>query len=271
MQDPLRSNWPIIVGGCHRSGTSLVRRILDSHSRIHCGPEVKFFPDLYGDATRDRFLLHFMSTARTLIEADELLQILGPAFVELHERAARAAGKVRWADKAPENVLFCAKWHELLGHEWLLVHVLRNPLDTIASIREAGFADVPTDLTAQILHYRACAEAGFRFAAEHPERYRALVYEQLVTQPDETLGTLMAWLGERFESQQLAFNEQPHEPGSEDPNVRYTTRVHSESLDRWPRALAHDEAEMVWELTADLWTQVDPDARFVSFTAIDAS
>jgi Sulfotransferase family len=270
MHEPQRSHWPIILGGCPRSGTSLLRRMLDSHTRIHCGPEVKFFPDLYGDAARDRFLLHFMSTARTLIEADELLQVLGPAFVELHDRAAQAAGKARWADKAPENVLFCGKWEELLGQQWLLVHVLRNPLDTIASIREARFLDVPTDLTAQIVHYRACTEAGFRFAAEHPERYRAVVYEQLVAEPEETVRTLMAWLGEQFESQQLAFNELPHQPGSEDHKVRQTTRVHAESLDRWARSLADDEAEMVWELTADLWTQVDADGRFVSLTAIDA-
>jgi len=258
------------VGGAHRSGTSLVRRILDSHSRIYCGPEVKFFPDLYGDGKRDEFLQHFMSTARTLVEADELQEILAPAFIALHERAARTAGKVRWADKAPENVLFCEKWQELLADRWLLVHVLRNPLDTIASIRRAGFVDVPTDLTAQILHYRAYAEAGFKFAAECPERYRAIVYEQLVAQPDETLASLMRWLGERFESQQLSFNEQPHAVGSEDWKVSFTTRVHAESVDHWPDSLSRDEAEMVWELTEDLWSQVDPGARFVSLTAADA-
>jgi Sulfotransferase family len=40
---------PIVVGGCYRSGTSLVRRLLDSHPRIHCGPEVKLFRD-YAEA-----------------------------------------------------------------------------------------------------------------------------------------------------------------------------------------------------------------------------
>ncbi|MGV8838302.1 sulfotransferase, partial [Cellvibrio sp.] len=40
---------PIIIGGFYRSGTSLVRRLLDSHSKIYCGPEVKFWPDLYAD------------------------------------------------------------------------------------------------------------------------------------------------------------------------------------------------------------------------------
>ena len=37
---------PIFVIGCFRSGTSLLRRILDSHSRIACPPESKFIAPL---------------------------------------------------------------------------------------------------------------------------------------------------------------------------------------------------------------------------------
>jgi hypothetical protein len=44
---------PITIGGFYRSGTSLLRRILDSHSRIHCGPEVKFTRDFFGDYPHD--------------------------------------------------------------------------------------------------------------------------------------------------------------------------------------------------------------------------
>lgn len=39
------SQQPIIIGGCYRSGTTLLRRLLDSHSNVHCRPEVKFFND----------------------------------------------------------------------------------------------------------------------------------------------------------------------------------------------------------------------------------
>ncbi|MBI3997802.1 MAG: sulfotransferase [Armatimonadetes bacterium] len=48
-----RKSWPIIIGGCPRSGTSLVRRILNAHSRIYSGPEVKFFRDFSGDYPND--------------------------------------------------------------------------------------------------------------------------------------------------------------------------------------------------------------------------
>src|SRR5438105_15007030 len=114
MSSESRNDWPIIIGGCHRSGTSLVRRILNAHSRIFCGPEVKFFRDFFG-AYKDDPIRHlrFFNTARTILSGDELLQIFGGAFVSMHERAAAVAGKPRWADKNPENVLSLELWQRL--------------------------------------------------------------------------------------------------------------------------------------------------------------
>ena len=34
---------PIVLGGCGRSGTTLLRMMLDSHRRICCGPESSVF------------------------------------------------------------------------------------------------------------------------------------------------------------------------------------------------------------------------------------
>ena len=101
-----RSEWPVVVGGCHRSGKSLVRCLPDAHPRIHYGPEVPFFRDFYGDYLEDALHhLRFTQAARSLLSEDELLDVLGRGFVAVHERAANRAGKPRWADKAPENVL----------------------------------------------------------------------------------------------------------------------------------------------------------------------
>ena len=37
---------PIFVVGCQRSGTTMLRLILDSHPRISCGPETRFLEDM---------------------------------------------------------------------------------------------------------------------------------------------------------------------------------------------------------------------------------
>jgi len=108
---------PIIVGGFYRSGTSLVRRLLDAHSRIHCPPEIKFMKDFNGDYLHDDLAgLRFFGTVGSMgLEEDELLRIFGQAYVASRELACKRIGKVRWADKNPENALYLKQWHELLN------------------------------------------------------------------------------------------------------------------------------------------------------------
>ena len=242
-----RSKWPIIIGGCHRSGTTLVRRILNSHSRIHCGPEVKFFLDFYGPP---RGHWDYMNTARALASEDELLEFFGRGFVELHRHVADRAEKRRWADKAPENVLYLSHWKRLLGDQWLFIHVLRNPLDTIASLREAGFGDVPRHVLGQLVHYVEHAEAGMRFGRQHPLRYHPLIYEELVTSPEATLASLMSFLEEKFEPQQLDFNSQHPNPALEDYKINSTTAIHTDSLHRWSERLSERDASFIWAIPA---------------------
>jgi len=261
-QDPRMSvsEWPIVVGGCHRSGTSVVRRMLDAHPAIHCGPEVTFFRDFYAAYADDPLgHLRFTQTARSLLPEEELLEVLGPAFVTLHERAAERAGKRRWADKSPDNVLYTDAWDSLLGDRWLLLHVVRHPLDTLASMSEIGFPlTIPGDLEGRIAFYRRYTEAGLAFEERNPSRYRRVAYERLVSSPSSELPALMSWLGEALDPRQLDFNDLPHERGLEDPKIDQTAGTHAESVGRWRTDLAPEEAEAAWEATRDLWERIDP-------------
>lgn len=48
--------------------------------------------------------------------------------------------------KNPENILYFKDWQQLLGDRWILVQVVRNPLDTLASIKEMRFPlTIPTN------------------------------------------------------------------------------------------------------------------------------
>ena len=64
-----KSAVPIIIGGFYRSGTLWPGSALplqNFHSHIHCGPEVKFFKDFYGDYLNDDLAhVRFFSTARS--------------------------------------------------------------------------------------------------------------------------------------------------------------------------------------------------------------
>lgn len=262
----MNDSRPIIVGGCYRSGTTLVRRLLDSHPRIHCGPEVKFFRDFYGDYldVEDPIAhLRFMTTARSLLPEEEVLEVLGAAFVAMHERAACAAGKPRWADKVPENVVFLDRWQHLLGGEWVFLHVVRNPLDTLASIAESGFPkSIPASLDDRIDLYLEYAEAGLRFGEEYPDRYVRLVYEELVREPEPTVRRLMASLGESFFPEQLALNASAHTVGLEDPKAAMASSVHARSVGRWWALLDREDTELIAGRTATIWARLDPEGRY---------
>ena len=256
-----RNTWPIIVGGCLRSGTSLVRRVLNAHSGIHCGPEVKFFRDFYGDYDNDALApFRFFATARSILPDDELLDAAGAAFIRIHERAAALAGKRRWADKTPENVLYLSEWQRLLGDRWLFVHVVRNPLDTLASIKHVKFPrTIPADLEGRIAFYRRYTLAGLEFGDAEPQRYCRVIYDDVVRAPEPALAVLMRQLGEEPEAAQLAFNDQPQQAGLEDPKVGQTTRIHTDSLNYWSGILTRDEAARIVDATGDLWSRIAPD------------
>ncbi|MBV8360596.1 MAG: sulfotransferase [Deltaproteobacteria bacterium] len=263
-----RNTWPIIIGGCYRSGTSLVRRILNAHSRIHCGPEVKFFRDFFNDYFEDPLsYLRFTTTARSLLPQAELLEILGRAFLAVHKRAAALARKPRWADKCPENVLYLAEWQYLLGEQWLFVHVMRNPLDTLASIKERSFPhSIPASLEARIAFYRYYAQAGLSFGDRYPARYYRVIYEHLVNSPELALRSLMDWLNEKLEPSQLQFNRFIHQAGLEDPKIASTSGIHSEAVGRWSHAFSRGETRLIWRQTSDLWKVVDPDNLYLPRT-----
>jgi hypothetical protein len=256
----MTDNRPIIVGGCYRSGTSLVRRILDSHPRIHCGPEVKLFRDFYADylGVEDPIAhLRFMTTARSLLPAPEVLEVLGGALVEMHERAARRAGKPRWADKVPENVVFLDDWQRILGDDWLFLHVVRNPLDTLASIEESEFPrSIPSDLDQRIELYVSYAEAGLRFAAEHPDRYLRIRYEDLVESPEPRVRELMAGLGEGFHVGQLAINASPHQCGLEDPKAVRASEIYRDGIGRWREILSDEAVETIRARADGIWLRL---------------
>jgi Sulfotransferase family len=262
----MNDTQPIIVGGCYRSGTSLVRRLLDSHPHIHCGPEVKFFRDFYGDYldVEDPIAhLRFNATARSLVSEEDLLGILGGAFVELHEHAAWEAGKSRWADKTPENIVFLEQWAALLGHEWQFLHVARNPLDTLASIAEAEFPrSVPPRLEDRIDLYLKYNLAGLEYAEENPGHCVRVLYEDLVSDPETTARELMEGLGESFHPEQLAINAAPHQVGLEDPKAASASEIHRDSIGRWRQLLSAHDVETIARRTAAVWSRLDPEGRF---------
>ncbi|MND63277.1 Sulfotransferase domain protein [compost metagenome] len=244
-------NAPIIVGGFYRSGTSLIRRLLDSHSRIYCGPEVKFLKDFYGEYIGDD-LAHarLFSTVRSSpLSEHELLRIFGRAFIEFHTSAAARSGKIRWADKNPENVIHLKDWELLLSQGFLFVHVVRDPRDALTSVIEAGFPRaVPANFDEKVVMYERFRVTGEQYCRENPERCFQIEYEDIVRDPDATLSRLFEFLGEVYEPDvKNRFFLPERRFGIEDPKVQTTRAIHTASVGRWRSELTEDQLAKISE------------------------
>jgi hypothetical protein len=96
--DDDRCESPIFIVGAHRSGTSLVRRLFNSHREIACPPE-SFFIANYAAMLDDRFVGAGYEAFG--YSAEEARADIARKASELHEAYRIATGKSIWADKTP--------------------------------------------------------------------------------------------------------------------------------------------------------------------------
>jgi len=250
---------PLFIGGFFRSGTSLVRRLVNSHPNIHCPTEVKFFKDFFGDYLQDPLShLRFFRSVRALGFSDEvLLTAFGQAYIELRYRAAEELGKNRWADKDPEHL----RYLDCIGQiapGFRLAICIRDPRDIMSSLVEVGFVKtVPQGLEARLALLTNYWGRGLRFCKENPSRCHIIEYERLVQDHQAVMANLFRFIGE---SVQLASFTQLAEPSKvialEDPKIPQCTRIHDSSVGRWRHDLPGDMSDRIMVVAGDLWSQL---------------
>jgi hypothetical protein len=251
--------WPIIVGGFYRSGTTLLRRLLDSHPNVHCPPEIKFFKDFYGDYLDDPLgHIRFFSTVQSCgINRDKILAIFGGAYVDVREAASKKAGKQRWADKNPENSKFIYSWDKLLGGELFYLHVLRNPCDIICSLRESKFVKaVPQDLDGQLAMLDQYRSKALSYVGANRGKCFVIEYERLVRDPEGVLMPMFSFIGEDFDPRIMReLNSKKRGRGIEDPKIDASDRIHSNSVNRFQSELTKDEIGRIQKKTGQIYAR----------------
>ena len=199
---------PIVLGGCGRSGTTLVRMILDSHPAICCGPESSIFrrgaidPDVLAakfDLDPDRVrAIHAEVPSR-------------PAFIEAFAALCMArAGKRRFAEKTPRNI---RRLDAIFRHfpKTRFVHVLRDGRDVACSLRtHPRHKVVNGELVPQntwkpiagcVRRWRDDIERSRPWWSD--SRFLTLRYEDLVREPRPVLEKLMTFVGESWDDRLL--------------------------------------------------------------------
>jgi len=242
----------IIILGHPRSGTTLLRRLLDGHSRIACPPEThilsacaRFLETEVTSQGVDLGVLSGLSFAG--FPDHRALEELRDFAFSFLRRYADAQGKPRWAEKTAFDVFHTEEIEQLCAGHVRFVCVVRHALDVAVSTRE--FCDSmgvyprvlhsfiqadPQPIRAFARSWLDVAEKLDALCTRNPDSSKMLRYEDLVASPENVLGDLLEFLGEDYEPAMLERGlGATSQLGFGDHKSYGSTSVHGASLARW--------------------------------------
>lgn len=227
------SNPYVFIVGCPRSGTTLLKRMVDAHSKVamieesHWIPRVHHKPKLTsgGFVTRE-LLSQLLENPRFValgISRHELMGLAGndqpvpySEFVtSIFDLYGRARGKELVGDKTPDHV----RWLDSLHALWpkaRVVHLIRDGRDVCLSIanwpkaqrKNPGtfptWKEDPVSTTA--LWWELNVRLGLQFACLlGPNLFYEMRYESLVSHPETECAALCSFLGLPYDAAMLRF------------------------------------------------------------------
>jgi hypothetical protein len=194
---------PIFIVGSPRSGTTLLRLMLDAHPHISCGPETSFLIDM------ERIVRHHWSHIELYGFSREYWRDkIARFFASFQVEYAARRGKRRWADKTPHytpHMDFIAA----LFPDAQFVHIIRDGRDVVASCRQRwGYGSAFRG----IQRWKAYVSAARAFGQRAPaDQYHELRYEDLVANAEGVVRDLLAYLHEPWDERVLDYMRAPHD------------------------------------------------------------
>ena len=216
-----------------RSGSTLLRFIIDTHPRICCPPELRLGPTADTLYWSTFYSVSQMRSSdddeRHRIAVSEVRRVLD----DLMCTYAQLKQKEFWCEKTPRNLDHIKLLNEVFPDAHFIC-LYRNCMDMVHSVIEGNrfgkmgelwdynrIFEIWTRQTSSIL----------KFERENPDRCFRVKYEELVLDPARVLSELFGFLGlewdEKLISQVFAV---PHDVGVGDPKVAFSSRIHHHSI-----------------------------------------
>ncbi len=233
------STAPIFVLGQPRTGTTLIDRIIGSHSEVHSAGELQQF----GLAIR-RLSAHKdpRRFSRELFESalDLDSRRVGGLYLESTRRVQ--GGEPRFLDKLPQNYLYIPHILKALPRA-KIVHLTRDARDACFASYKQLFADAylhSYDLEEMARHHCRYRHLMEIWRERFPGRFLDISYEATVTALEPNVRRLLDYLELPWEDACLNFHAQ-EQAVSTASAVQVREPVHTRSVGRW----RHYEKELV--------------------------
>ncbi len=270
---------PFIIGA-PRSGTTLLRFMLDAHPKLAIPPETGFIPLQIPNWLPDHFqrkLFYLTVTNHSAWEDFGLtraafwqeLELLKPfgigkglrAFYRLY---ASKFHKPYWGDKTPSHALQINEIRMLLP-EARFIHLIRDGRDAMISLRQQWFSpgqDAKTQALFWLHHVQTARQNGLG-----RKDYIEVHFEKLILEPREQLLRICQFLGLEFSETMLKYARHAKERlvehrgrrnffGQEwltaqrrrQQQQRTTQALDKTLIERWRTVLSREEQDQFWQI-----------------------
>lgn len=212
---------PVFVTGLPRTGTTLVERIIASHSAMHSVGETSAF------AAEMRRSMAERPKGRDL-------EGIGRRYLD-HATALRVPNNVRFVDKTLENYLYCGLIHAALPSAKVII-VQRHPMDACWAIYKAHFRNKfafsydQTQLADYYLAYRRLTRH-WRSVLP-PDVLMEINYEDVVRDQAAASRDIIRFLGLPWEDGVMRFHESPA-PSATASAVQVRRPIYASSVGKW--------------------------------------
>jgi tetratricopeptide (TPR) repeat protein len=231
---------PIFIVGVPRTGTTLIDRILSSHSQVHSAGEITALAEAIDVAIERTAGPQTMDAGRYIAALRDLDgKMIADEY--LARSRVRRGDRPRFTDKLLTNFLYCALILRAFPNA-RIVHVTRHPLAACYAIyrtRFNGTYPFAYDLTEIAEFY-----IGYRRLMAHwhqvlPHRILDVAYEDVVMALEPTTRRLLEYVGLPFEDVCLEFHLNPA-PVRTTSLVQVRQPLYDSSLNIW----RHYEVEL---------------------------
>ncbi len=267
-----QSESPIFIVGANRSGTTLLRLILNAHPNIAIPEEIIYFgstmagvpisqwrnPGLSDKVYRE-FVGDFVDNKCHVLDGinhqeikDEILSGNQKDFCHPYrtilEAWANHHGKRRWGEKTPGNLFYADILVEMFP-DARFIHLVRDPRAGVSSMMKTTF--FPNDIAFNAMSRRKFMRKGRAILEQAvPTSQRLLLrYEDIVTEPEISIRAICDFIGEAFEPAMLSFYKDSSKymkaEAASSFNKAATKPISADMLDKWKKHLSSEQVAMV--------------------------
>jgi protein-tyrosine sulfotransferase len=246
---------PIFLIGVPRSGTTLLRMMIDSHPQIMCGPEA---PWLAGRGVGNqinfqnltKFLVHHKwgpVNGFTGIKEELIYEIVASSINEVMSTSAHSQGKFYWADKTPENIISVPFLYKLFP-DAKFIHIFRDGRDVALSTKAGQWKTinlqskyVKNNYINALTRWSSWIEKFQGDVRSLNITYLPVKYEDLVRSPREEMQRIFSFLEIEWNDKVLTPHKAAHDvvdqKGEGIQSFYNRQSVDTQSLYRWKTQL----------------------------------